>query len=65
MRMENDMSDRPELCKDMDSTIFRNYYYLKEERVAFCRENGLPVSGLKERNDAADFAAAEKKSPEA
>ena len=26
--MENDMSDRPELCKDMDSTVFRDYYYL-------------------------------------
>ena len=41
------MSDRPELCKDMDSTVFRDYYYLKEEMVAFCRENGLPVSGGK------------------
>lgn len=31
----------------MDSRIFRSYYYLKEELVAFCRENGLPVSGSK------------------
>ena len=41
------MSGRPELCKDMESTVFRDYYYLKEELVAFCRENGLPASGGK------------------
>lgn len=41
------MSGRPELTKELDSTVFRDYYYLKEELTAFCRENGLPVSGGK------------------
>lgn len=41
------MSERPELNKNTDSKTFRDYYYLKEELVAFCRENGLPVSGGK------------------
>lgn len=31
----------------MDSKTFRNFYYLKEELVCFCRENGLPVKGGK------------------
>ena len=26
---------------------FRNFYYLKQELVEFCRENALPVSGGK------------------
>lgn len=38
---------RPNLHKDLDSSTFREYYYLKEELVNFCRENGLPVSGGK------------------
>ena len=41
------MSERPNLDKSLDSAAFRNYYYLKEELVAFCRQNGLPVSGGK------------------
>ena len=41
------MSDRPDLKKDLDSKIFRSYYYLKEELAAFCRAEGLPVSGGK------------------
>ena len=41
------MSQRPELSKDIDAATFREYYYLKEELVDFCRENGLPVSGGK------------------
>lgn len=41
------MSERPELTKLSDGKTFRSYYYLKEELVAFCRENGLPVSGGK------------------
>lgn len=41
------MSDRPHLQKDLDSKIFRSYYYLKEELAAFCRAEGLPVSGGK------------------
>lgn len=41
------MSERPNLDKTLDAESFRSYYYLKEELVAFCRENGLPVSGGK------------------
>ena len=41
------MSDRPNLNKQLDGKTFRSYYYLKEELVHFCRENGLPVSGGK------------------
>lgn len=41
------MSDRPDLKKDLDSKIFRSYYYLKEELATFCRAEGLPVSGGK------------------
>lgn len=41
------MSERPELNNKMDSNSFRNYYYLKEELVDFCRQNKLPVSGGK------------------
>ncbi len=39
--------ERPILNKDLDSQIFRNYYFSKEELVNFCRENGLPTSGGK------------------
>ena len=31
----------------LDSRTFRSFYYLKEELVAFCRENKLPVTGGK------------------
>lgn len=41
------MSERPVLDKNLDSKTFRDYYYLKEELVNFCRENGIPVSGGK------------------
>ncbi|KMZ53172.1 DUF6434 domain-containing protein [Dorea sp. D27] len=41
------MSERPVLDKNLDSNTFRNYYYLKEELVDFCRENNLPASGGK------------------
>ena len=41
------MNDRPVLDRNLDSKIFRDYYYLKEELVNFCRENGIPVSGGK------------------
>ena len=42
------MSERPKLTRDTDAAEFRSYYYLKEELVRFCRENGLPASGGKE-----------------
>lgn len=41
------MNNRPVLNNQLDGTTFRNYYYLKEELVDFCRANGLPVSGGK------------------
>jgi len=41
------MSDRPNLNKDLDEKTFRNYYYLKEELVDFCKQNNLPLSGGK------------------
>lgn len=41
------MNNRPVLDKNLDSKTFRDYYYLKEELVSFCRENGIPVSGGK------------------
>lgn len=41
------MNERPALDKNLDSKTFRDFYYLKEELVDFCRKNGLPVSGGK------------------
>ena len=41
------MTDRPDLSTTLDGTTFRNYYYLKEELVSFCRKHGLPTSGGK------------------
>ncbi len=41
------MNDRPALDRNLDSKTFRDFYYLKEELVDFCRKNDLPVSGGK------------------
>lgn len=41
------MSTRPSLSKTMSSDVFKNYYYLKEELVDFCRNNDLQTSGGK------------------
>lgn len=41
------MNERPALAPGLDSATFRSFYYLKEELVAFCRENRLPTSGGK------------------
>lgn len=41
------MADRPNLDKNLDSTIFQSYYYLKEELVQFCRQEGLQATGGK------------------
>lgn len=41
------MVDRPNLDRNLSSTVFREYYYLKEELVDFLRENGLPTTGGK------------------
>ena len=42
------MKERPELTRELDSKLFLDFYYLKEELVAFCREQGLPVTGGKQ-----------------
>ncbi|BDF04752.1 DUF6434 domain-containing protein [[Clostridium] hylemonae] len=41
------MNERPALDRELDSKTFRDFYYLKEELVDFCRKNGLPASGGK------------------
>ncbi len=41
------MNRRANLDKQLDSDTFRSFYYLKEELVDFCRENGLSTSGGK------------------
>jgi SAP domain. len=38
---------RPVLKKGLSQESFRQFYYLKEELVAFCREEGLSISGGK------------------
>ncbi|MCH5296219.1 MAG: SAP domain-containing protein [Ruminococcus sp.] len=42
------MSDRPILDKELDSRIFLDYYWLKDELVSFCRKYNLPTSGGKQ-----------------
>ena len=42
------MRERPKLNKELDAITFRSFYYLKQELVDFCKENGLPASGCKE-----------------
>ncbi|MFA8299272.1 MAG: DUF6434 domain-containing protein [Hyphomicrobiales bacterium] len=42
------MSKRPLLSIKLTSTAFKQYYYLKEELVNFCRKNHLRISGNKE-----------------
>lgn len=41
------MTERPALDKHLDSKTFRDFYYLKEELIDFCRKNSLPTSGGK------------------
>lgn len=41
------MQERPTLNRQLDSTTFCNYYWLKEELVEFCRNNNLPTTGGK------------------
>ena len=42
------MELRPEITLNLSSCTFREYYYLKEELVAFCRDHHLPTSGGKQ-----------------
>ena len=41
------MQERPALNKQLDSATFCSFYWLKEELVEFCRNNGLPTIGGK------------------
>ena len=41
------MSERPNLDNSLDSKTFKEYYYLKEELVNFCRKNNLQTIGGK------------------
>lgn len=41
------MAGRPKLEKGLDSEVFREYYYLKDELVEFCRKEGLQTTGGK------------------
>lgn len=41
------MSERPDLDNNIDSKIFKEYYYLKEELIDFCRKNNLQTTGSK------------------
>lgn len=45
--MRAHMTQRPELSIRLKSNEFLEYYYLKEELVRFCKDNGLPSSGSK------------------
>ena len=45
------MNERPELNRELNGMTFRNFYYLKQELVEFCRENALPVSGGRKKSD--------------
>lgn len=38
---------RPDLNQEISIKDFKNYYWLKEELIAFCRKHALPTSGGK------------------
>lgn len=38
---------RPELTKELNAAAFKEYYWLKSELQAFCRENGISAFGSK------------------
>ena len=41
------MNERPNLCIKLDSKTFKEYYYLKNELIDFCRKNNLQTTGGK------------------
>lgn len=41
------MSERPDLKNKLDSKTLKEYYYLKEELIDFCRKNKLQITGGK------------------
>lgn len=45
--MENINRNRPNLDKNLSSKIFKEYYFLKEELIQFCKENKLQTTGGK------------------
>jgi hypothetical protein len=46
--LEDSVSERPTLTLGLKRQDFLEYYYLKEELVKFCHDNGLPASGGKQ-----------------
>lgn len=44
---ESGLAGRPSLAEGMSVEEFRNYYFLKEELVQFCRERGLATGDSK------------------
>ncbi len=40
--------ERPELTNQLTDEIFRQFYYLKEELVSFCRQEQLQTTGSKQ-----------------
>lgn len=38
---------RPNLTKDINIQIFKEFYWLKKELQSFCRENGISTTGSK------------------
>lgn len=42
------MNNSPALTKSISNDEFISYYYLKEELVEFCRNEGLATSGGKQ-----------------
>lgn len=57
--------DRPGIGEHSNSQAFLQHYYLKEEMIAFLRENKLPVSGCKEvlKSRIARFIDGERPAP--
>jgi len=41
------MNERPDLSIELDSKTFKEYYYLKDELIDFCRKNNLQTTGGK------------------
>lgn len=41
------MSERPKLDNNLAVNIFKEYYYLKDELIDFCRKNSLQTTGSK------------------
>ena len=39
--------DRPKLDKNISSNDFKQYYYLKEELIKFCKDNNISTTGSK------------------